>query len=136
MNDDLKFLIDQFNQAQIEAVEILESHFCCPRPKSIMDYTGRCVQIIRERNYEAGRFKIRPHGYGMAINTGSFKIDFDFGKNGEINAFDPWRLHEFARVNKIKTNLKSLNEVETAINDAIEKNEIYKSSYINHYVSS
>lgn len=136
MNDELKLLIDQFNQAQIEAIHILESRFRCPRPESTIDYIGRCVQVIRERNYEADGFKIRPHGYGMAINTGNFKIDFDFGAHGEINGFDAWRLYEFARANKIKTSLKDLDAVEAAIEDAIQKNKIYKSSYINHYVSS
>jgi hypothetical protein len=136
VNQDLLLLISIFNQAQLEAVEILESKFNCRRPETTDDYIGRCVQVIREKNYEADGYKIRPHGYGMAVNTGNFKIDFDFGKNGELNGFDPWRLHEFARINKIKTNLETEEMIKLAIEEAVQKSEIYKSSYINYYVNS
>ncbi len=136
MNKDLENLIKQFYEAQLEAVGILESHFQSPRPVTIDDYIGRCVEKIQKLNYEANGYKIRPHGYGMEINTGSFKIDSDFGENGEINGFDPWRLEEFVRVNNIKTKLKSAEKIKRAVADAVENSEIYKSSYINYYVCS
>jgi len=136
MNENLRELISLFNQAQKKAVEILEEHFECPRPITTNDYVFRCVPIIRNRNYEAGGFKIRPHGYGMEIDVGGAIIDFDFGANGELNGFDDWRLFNFVEVNKLETSLNTEDKIEDAIESAMEAGEIMKSRGLNYYENS
>lgn len=138
MDRDLEDLIKRFNEAQELAVEVLEKDFDCSRPESAMDFTTRCRQAIRDKNYQIGSYKIRPHGIGMEITSGNLKIDFDFGHNGEINGFDTWRLINFVRRNKIKTALDTEQKIQSAINQAMDDGLIYKPNGMgsNHYVSS
>ena len=138
MDSDLEDLIKQFNKAQQLAVDALELEFDCPRPQSAMDFTTRCVQAIRDKNYQAGSYKVRPHGICIEVELGKMKIDFDFGHNGEINGFDSWRLFNFVTENKVKTVLNTEQKIKVAIEQAINKGYIYKPSGMgsNHYVRS
>lgn len=138
MDRDLEDLIMQFNRAQQLAVEALELEFDCPRPQSAMDFITRCVHAIRDKNYQAGSYKLRPHGIGIEVELGNIKIDFDFGDNGEINGFDSWRLLNFVTENEIKTSLNTEQKINIAIEQAIDKGYIYKPNSVscNHYVGS
>ncbi|AWF81664.1 hypothetical protein BTJ40_12970 [Microbulbifer sp. A4B17] len=138
MNRELKEIIDRFNEAQETAVNILESVFECPRPVSAMDFTTRCKQELRDKNYQCGGYKIRPHGIGMEVNVNGIKIDFDFGHNGEINGFDAWRLYNFVNQNNIKSPLNSEGKIKAAFELAVFNGFIYKGTGMgsNHYVSS
>ena len=119
MNPELKRIISMFNLAQVEAVEILETVFNCPRPKDQMDFICRCKPWVQKLRYKLNGFKIRPHGIGMAINMGKTKIDFDFGENGEIDAFDAYRLFNFIKANKIESSFKTEEEIQTEISKAV-----------------
>lgn len=46
MDQELARTIKLFNEAQLKAVEVLESYFGCPRPKSSDDFIFRCVPVI------------------------------------------------------------------------------------------
>ena len=124
MNSELIKIINLFNKSQENAIEKLENDFDCPRPKDSMDYILRCVPIIRELNYSSNGITIKPHGIGMMINTGKEKIDFDFGKNGEFNGFDAYRLANYIRLNKIKTELDTEEKMKRAFNKALERNSL------------
>lgn len=136
MNENLRELISLFNQAQLKAVKILEENFECPRPETTSDYVFRCVPLIRNKNYEAGGFRIRPHGYGMEVNVGGSTIDFDFGANGELNGFDAWRLFNFVEANKLNTILNTEDKIEDSIERAMESGDIIKSQGLNYYENS
>lgn len=124
--EELKDIIIQFNLAQAKAIEILENDFNCHKPKSQDDFISRCVQIIREQNYQANGYKIRPHGIGMEININGTKIDFDFGANGEFNGFDSWRLFQFIQNNKIQTQINSESQLNGLFKSALAKGFIIK----------
>ncbi|MAZ86048.1 MAG: hypothetical protein CL693_00170 [Cellvibrionaceae bacterium] len=138
MDRELSEIINRFNAVQEEAVDILESVFECPRPISAMDFTTRCKQEIRNKNYQCGGYKVRPHGIGMEININGTRIDFDFGHEGEINGFDSWRLYNFVNQNKIKSPLNTEAKIQAAIDSAISNSFIYKGTGMgsNHYVNS
>ena len=138
MNTELYRLITLFNKAQLEAVEILESAFNCPRPADQMDFILRCKPSIQKLRYKFNGYKVRPHGIGMEIDMGETKIDFDFGKNGEINAFDAFRIANFIKLNKIKTALKTEEEIQYEIEKAINQGTIRTEDAMgnNHYANS
>jgi len=73
------------------------------------------------------------HGYGVAISDGKHKIDVDLGENGEINGFDAWRLFKFAQDNGIQTPFGSLAEIDSAIQEAVDSNELTYSGYLLYY---
>ena len=125
-----------FNETQVEAIEILEKHFECPRPTDCMDFITRCVQIIRKKNYDSNGYKIKPHGIGMIVHTDNRKIDFDFGKNGEFNRFDSYRLTNFIRVNKIKTTLDNEEKIKQEFEKGLEDGFLTKGEGNEFYLSS
>jgi len=138
MDRELREIISKFNDAQKAAVDILESKFDCPRPESATDFTTRCRQVIRDKDYQSGGYKIRPHGIGMEINIDGTKIDFDFGHNGELDGFDAWRLFHFISQNRIKSVLSTEKKIQSAIEKSISNGQIYKATGMgnNYYVSS
>ncbi|MCE2029721.1 hypothetical protein LU361_15545 [Marinibactrum sp. C21] len=103
-----------------------------------MDFTTRCKQKIRDKAYQSGGYKIRPHGIGMEINIDGVKIDFDFGHNGEVNGFDAWRLFNFVSQNNIKSTLNTEQKIKFAVEQAVSNGSIYKVDGMgsNYYVSS
>jgi hypothetical protein len=128
MDPELERIIGMFNAAQLKAVEILEAAFNCPRPTTSDDFIFRCVPVIRASNYEAGGYKIRPHGIGMEINIDGTKIDFDFGQNGQFNGFDSWRLYEFVQKNRIKSLIRCEEEMDKLVKSAVAGGYIVKGS--------
>lgn len=138
MNQELSRIINLFNDAQKEAVYILENQFGCSRPTSDMDFIARCKPAIQNQNYESGGYRIRPHGIGMEIDIHGVRIDFDFGENGEFNGFDSWRLFNFIKKNKIKTTISSEKEMKELLKNAISNGYIVKGNGMGnvHYVNS
>lgn len=74
----------------------------------------------------------------MEINIGGKKIDFDFGKNGECNGFDAWRLLEFVIKNKIETPFNSEERIKSEIKNTEVTGEIVKGNGMgnNYYANS
>ena len=126
MSPELVRIINLFNRAQARAIDVLEQDFGCPRPIDCMDFIGRCVPIIRDKNYIANGRKIRPHGIGMVVETEKEKIDFDFGKNGEFTGFDSYRLANYIRLNKVQTTLDSEEKVKKEFEKAIKSSLLRK----------
>lgn len=136
MDIELKKLIKEFNATQEKAVNVLESELSCPRPKSTNDYIDRCVEIILESESVSNKYRIYPHGYGMSIVINGVFIDFDFGEDGEIDGFDPYRLFSFALNNNFNTALDTIEKIQSAVDTAVSEGSILKSDYINYYLKS
>jgi len=138
MDQELERIIGLFNAAQERAIEVLEREFSCLRPESSNDFIFRCVPVIRETNYVAGGYKIRPHGIGMEVNIDGTSVDFDFGSNGEFTGFDSWRLFEFIQSNNIKSSINSEEKMGELVDAAISQGYIIKGSGMGnvHYANS
>lgn len=138
MEHELIQLIRLFNIAQQQAVEVLESEFGCRRPESQSDFIVRCVPAIREANYSAPGYKIRPHGIGMEVTGKGLSIDFDFGEKGQFNGFDAYRLHNFAYRNKLKIAVIKEAEIEASLRKSIENGVVVKGNGMGsvHYLQS
>ena len=124
MDAGLSKIIEAFNAAQRKAVEVLEFKFMCEKPASQGDFIFRCAPAIREANYSAGGYSIRPHGIGMEVEGNGLSIDFDFGENGEFNGFDAFRLYNFSGRNHMLTSLAAEEGIEAALGRAIETGEV------------
>lgn len=138
MHSDLISIIQKFNETQTRAIKVLESDFDCPRPKDQMDFILRCKPRIQSHKYVLNGYKIRPHGIGMEIDLKDIKIDFDFGKAGEFDRFDAYRLFNFIKVNRIKSSFLSEEEIEEEIKKLVSTGQIKqdKGWGNGHYVSS
>ena len=88
---------------------------------------------VPQRGSTADGIEYFKHGYGVAISDGDYKIDVDLGENGEINGFDAWRLFKFAQDNEIQSPFGSIKEIESAIQEAVDSNELAYSGYLLYY---
>lgn len=75
------------------------------------------------------------HGFGCEVYLRPFPVDFDFGDEGEINGFDPYRLARFASERLKNFGFKSETELNKAFEDAVHEGKIVPSSGENFYLS-
>jgi len=131
MNEDLHNLIVQYQRAVEELFPRVASHLKVQLPVSNVEWT-----LIRpERRGETpDGIKYFMHGYGIAMDDGNLKVDFDLGENGQINGFDAERLAKFVEKNEIKTPLKNRNAIAAAITEAESTGELSYSGYILYYL--
>lgn len=54
---------------------------------------------IGPRGELGGGVRYQKHGYGCDVQGIDWSVDFDFGENGQIDAFDEWRLRIFLTEN-------------------------------------
>lgn len=74
------------------------------------------------------------HGYGCTVSLPSSRVDFDFGKHGEINGFDSWRLVSFAKSNLVAYGFDTFESLEDAFQEALQRGEIVWSEPTIYYL--
>lgn len=99
MDRRLDNLIARFREAQDAAVMLL-STMGVPMPASNFDWLAIC-RAHGISGFEANGVKLIPHGFGIEVRQGNSSVDFDWGPNGESDAFDAWRLFNFASCNRL-----------------------------------
>ena len=132
MKAEFATVLDAFNAAQLHAVKILEG-YGIPIPKSNLDWTILKLEPEIKSKMSSDGIHIFKHGYGLTIKDSTCYIDFDFGKNGEVNGFDVHRLFFFIEKNNIPSRYKTVDEIKCDFKEALEAGEIFFSGYINHY---
>lgn len=75
------------------------------------------------------------HGYGCEVDLPTGSVDFDFGKMGEIDGFDVWRLMKFAGAKLTIYGFESREAVEKSFNAAVKSGSVVSSGYILYYVA-
>ncbi|MBV1909345.1 MAG: hypothetical protein KUG78_08480 [Kangiellaceae bacterium] len=133
MNKDLLKLIDKYNDAVKLLFPRVAEHLAVKLPISNTEWTGIGAE---QRGETPCGIKYFIHGYGIAMNDGKVKVDFDLGDSGQINGFDAWRLESFVEENNIKTNLSSGKDIEAAIKLAEADGDVIFSGYILYYLNA
>lgn len=131
MNNELLKIIKKYQ----ESVELLfprvAEHLNVKLPISNIEWTG--IDADQRGETSCGiRYFI--HGYGIAMNDGNVKVDFDLGEKGQINGFDAWRLENFVEENNVETELSDGKQIEAAIKEAESNGEVIRSDYILCYL--
>lgn len=131
MDRRLSKLIKDYQRRVADAVAMLEAAGI-PRPLSNMAWT---------ESDDFGRvslpngFSAYKHGVGCSVDGPEWGVDFDFGASGQIDGFDAWRLHDFARRRLREYEFSSEKDIETAVRLAAEAGELAFSGYILYYVT-
>ncbi len=131
MDSRLGKLINEYLAAVQAAVSLLaEAGIALPA-------SGRawCVNGIPGTGVLRGGIGYRKHGYGCEVRLESGRVDFDFGREGEIDGFDVWRLADFARDRLDSFGFTSQEELEAVFADAVSRGEISASGYELHYLA-
>ena len=131
MDSRLKQLIDNYLDSVRVAVALLEEAGI-PRPASDRAWA---TNGISGTGALRGGATYRKHGYGCKVHLASGSVDFDFGRAGQIDGFDRWRLADFAGNRLAAFGFNSPDEFEQIFNKEVGSGKILSSGYILHYVA-
>jgi hypothetical protein len=132
MDTGLSRLISDYHARVGEAIAVL-AKAGIERPVSAADWAALDVP---QRAELPGGFQYFKHGFGCAVHSPSWIINFDFGDNGEIDGFTGQSLCGFAGERLSEYGFESEKEVERAIKIAVELNAIRFSGYILYFLRS
>lgn len=127
MNPDLQALNQDFRAAQDRAIDFLHKELRIPLPRSGRDWVRNGHRLVLDAGKLASNsaFKLDPHGYGIDVVHSDFRIDFDYGPNGEIDCFDVWRLAVHRHhLTKARPPVGPYDDIEEWVNDALAKCEL------------
>jgi hypothetical protein len=131
MDRRLKHLIDEYLGAVRTAVALLTAAGI-PRPASDHAWASNGVPGTGALRDGA---TYRKHGYGCEVHLAFGSVDFDFGRAGQINGFDVWRLADFAGDRLAAFGFNSRDELQQLFNKEVGSGKILSSGYILHYVA-
>ena len=96
MKTEILNLIDEYLHAARSCAGALAKQFGTTDILSAVNSSG----MPREGSISAlGGGSYFVHGTGCRVETAEVEVDFDFGPNGSIPGFDPWKLYGFAQGN-------------------------------------
>lgn len=124
-------LIEEYQATVAEAVTLLEASGF-PTPKSNHEWANTICPYLETLLGGIGYYK---HGFGCAVYLRPFPVDFDFGDEGQINGFDPYRLALFASERLNTFGFKSEADLNESFEVAIQEGIIVRSSGENFYLS-
>jgi hypothetical protein len=127
MTPDLRALINDFRATQDRAIDYLHTDLRIPLPKSGPDWVRNGHRAVLDAVKLGGNsaIKLAPHGYGVDVIHPDFRIDFDYGPNGEIDCFDVWRLAVHRHhLTDAEPPVGPYNDIRAWINDAVDKCEL------------
>lgn len=102
-----------------------------PTPRTASEWAEKSINPIF---YIDVGVKFIKHGYGCTVHSPNKTINFDFGKNGELDGFDLYRLMEFSKNNLDEFGYKCKEEIEEDFKSAESTGSIYYSGYLLYYI--
>jgi hypothetical protein len=123
MEPALRHLIDAYVEKAVELIPRLTRALDLALPISNREWS----RLDIPQKGSADGLDYFKHGYGVAITCADCIIDVDFGKDGEYNGFDAWRLFQFVEDNRFPVPYQNYQEVDTDIQHAEAAGEVYKS---------
>lgn len=130
MDQRLASIIAEYIAAVSSAVNLLEQGGIA-RPAS--DLAWAC-NGIPQRGVLPGGVKYSKHGYGCRVDLETGPVDFDFGRKGQINGFDAWRLADFVQDRMERYGFSSEEELLRCFDAEVASGSFLYSGYTLHYV--
>ncbi|CAM4404197.1 Uncharacterised protein [Bordetella pseudohinzii] len=131
MDKNLTDLIRDYQASVRTAVEIMHKSGI-PLPATCSEWIETDVPGSGELE---GSIRYLKHGYGCKVWLPSGSIDFDFGRFGEINGFDEWRLISFAGSRMAEYGFETLDAFKESFKTAVQSGSVVYSGYILYYVA-
>lgn len=88
-------------------------------PNSYMEWIVTNIDQIGKLSHDTEYIK---HGAGIRFKDSKWKIDIDFGIDGEWNGFDEWRLFSFLEDNNLKSRFTSDQEIKEFLEEGVKNN--------------
>ncbi len=132
MNEKLTHLISDYQEKIMEAIIVMQKSGI-RRPFSITGWIKADIPCIGKLDGGGQYFK---HGAGCEVCFDTNKVDFDFGKRGEIGGFNEWWLTEFAGDKLTDYGFSSKAEVTECLENAFNTQELTYSNDGLYYIAN
>jgi hypothetical protein len=132
MNPQLRTAIEAYVSASQELFTQLANDLGVSLPIKAHDWA---MQEIEWSGISQSGIKYNKHGYGVSMRLENVIIDFDLGKNGELNGVDPWRLFYFSEDNNFPIPYTSTTQVQEEFKSLEQSGELVYSGYILYYLA-
>ena len=129
MIPELRVLIHDFRITQDRAIDYLHSILLIPLPNTGPDWVRNGHRAVLEaaRRIVDPAIKLNPHGFGIDVIHSDFRIDFDYGPNGEIDCFDVWRLAVHRHhLTHAEPPVGPYDDIRSWIEDAVDRCELQR----------
>lgn len=131
MDNNLARLISDYQASVRVAVQLLKQSGI-PLPATNIDWA---TNGIPQRGELEGGIAYWKHGYGCAVRLPEGTVDFDFGKDGEIDGFDAWRRVFFAGSRLSKYGFTSEASLKECFNAEVAAGSLVYSGDILYYIA-
>jgi hypothetical protein len=131
MDKKLKHLVFDYQASVRTAVEVMQRSGI-PLPLTCENWVE--TDIPKHGELEDG-IRYFKHGHGCKVYLTTGPVDFDFGRLGEIDGFDVWRLVNFAGSKLADYGFETNAAVEESFRAAVKSGSLVSSGYILYYVT-
>lgn len=131
MDKKLKNLISDYQDSVRAAVELIHRSGI---PLPVTSFGWVLTDIPDDGELEGG-FSYCKHGTGCLVDLPTGSVDFDFGRLGEIDGFDSWRLFKFAESQLAKYGFETEEAIEKSFEAAVKSGELVSPCYTLYYVT-
>lgn len=131
MDARLAQLIDDYLSTVSTAVHLLEEAGI-PMPLSNAAWAANGIP---NEGVLPGGVPYKKHGYGCEVELRGQWVDFDFGRYGETDGFDYFRLSSFANGRLREYGFSGEKDMKACFDRAVEAGALRYSGYVLHYVA-
>lgn len=123
-------IIEQFRAAQdrgvAAVVDVLGPTLGVRLPVADRDWVHICEEIGLYSIRSINGIAVYAHGFGIELAFPDLIIDFDWGRSGQPDGFDVWRLWNFIALNHVVVDCKSYSQIEAWVEQAIQSGELIR----------
>ena len=130
MDKQLAQLISDY-QLAVGAAVLLMSNSGIEIPSSSSGWLDLDIPAHGELNSGIRYYK---HGYGCKVYLSEGAVDFDFGRQGQIDGFDEWRLWNFCQSRPKTCAFDTQQALYDCVQHALEEKKLVASSHSLYYV--
>lgn len=130
MDKQLARLISDY-QSAVGAAVLLMSNSGIEIPSTSSAWFDLDIPAHGELNSDISYYK---HGYGCEVHMSEGEVDFDFGRQGQIDGFDNWRLWKFCQGRSDTYAFATEQALCDCVQHALEEGKLVASSHGLYYV--
>lgn len=124
-------LISDFQSSVVSAVALMHRSGL-PLPHSAQGWSEADVP---SSGILEGNIRYYKHGYGCEVELDTGTVDFDFGRKGEVDGFDEWRLGEYAAEKLDTYGFGSVRELYGSFETEVALNTLVRQGYGLYYIA-
>ncbi|QEG40208.1 DUF6896 domain-containing protein [Roseimaritima ulvae] len=136
MNTELADAIHLFRTDQESALAYLHGKLGIPVPSTGLEWAENGhehVERVKSIADDDG-VELYVHGFGIEVTHPDFHIDFDYGRDGQTDCFDRWRLslHRHMRLG-LPAPVDDPRPIKDWLDDAADAGELIRIDYATYY---